>query len=139
MDVDFIVNVCEVVGLVGDNVVGKLIFVKIIVGVFDFIFGEICINGEQVEIFFFVEVNWFGIVIVFQDFVVCENFDVIVNVFFGCELCIVKGMLCELEMEQVMKQVLSDFVVNIFLICFLLNLFFGGQWQVVVIVRIFIS
>ncbi|MFT4156501.1 MAG: ATP-binding cassette domain-containing protein [Microbacterium sp.] len=138
-EVDFTVNAREVVGLVGDNAAGKSTLAKIIAGALTPTSGEICINGERVEIANPAAATRLGIATVFQDLAVCENLDVTANVFLGRELRTPNGLLREGEMGQATRSALRDLAANIPSIRSPLNALSGGQRQAVAIARTLIS
>ena len=79
--VDFDVYGSEVVGLVGDNGAGKSTLVKVIAGVNPADEGEIFVNGQKVSISTPQAANRLGIETVYQDLALCDNLDVVANLF----------------------------------------------------------
>jgi D-xylose transport system ATP-binding protein len=84
-DVDFEVNAGEVVGLVGDNGAGKSTLVKILSGVYIPDSGQISIDGTRVHITNPKDATKAGIATVYQDLALCDNLDVVTNLFLGRE------------------------------------------------------
>jgi len=84
-NVDFDVYRGEVVGLVGDNGAGKSTLVKIISGVTIADTGEIDIEGVKVNITIPKDATRAGIETVYQDLALCDNLDVVSNLFLGRE------------------------------------------------------
>ena len=84
-DVDFEVYAGEVVGLVGDNGAGKSTLVKTIAGSHGADEGEILFEGEKVRISGPQDASGLGIATVYQDLALCDNLDVVANLFLGQE------------------------------------------------------
>ncbi len=84
-DVDFEVYSGEVVGLVGDNGAGKSTLVKVISGVHEADSGDIFFEGRQVKITKPRDSTDLGIETVYQDLALCDNLDVVGNLFIGRE------------------------------------------------------
>jgi len=85
-DIDLDVRAGEVVALVGDNGAGKSTLVKILAGVFQPSAGTISFGGEPVTLDGPSASLALGIATVFQDLALCENLDVVANIFLGKEL-----------------------------------------------------
>ena len=83
--VDFEVRAGEVVGLVGDNGAGKSTLVKTIAGSHGADEGEIFFEGERVAINSPQDSTALGIATVYQDLALCDNLDVVANLFLGQE------------------------------------------------------
>jgi len=98
-DVDFEVYAGEVVGLVGDNGAGKSTLIKTISGVGPADSGETFVEGHQVNINSPQVATHLGIETVYQDLALCDNLDVVSNLFLGHELVNVVP-LAEVEMEK---------------------------------------
>ena len=81
--VDFAVHEGEVVGLVGDNGAGKSTMVKTIAGIHGADSGTIRFAGEQVSISKPQDAVALGIATVYQDLALCDNLDVVANLFLG--------------------------------------------------------
>src|SRR5579864_2423984 len=84
-DVDFDVYAGEVVGLVGDNGAGKSTLIKVISGVGPADSGQIFMDGRQVSISNPQVSARLGIETVYQDLALCDNLDVVSNLFLGRE------------------------------------------------------
>src|ERR687897_495155 len=84
--VDFAVSAGEVVGLVGDNGAGKSTLVKAIAGVQPADDGEAYFEGRPASLDTPQAANRLGIATVYQDLALCENLDVVANLFLGQEL-----------------------------------------------------
>ncbi len=85
-DVDFDVRAGEVTALVGDNGAGKSTLIKCVAGIHPFDSGEIVFEGSPVTIHGPKEANALGIEVVYQDLALCDNLDVVHNMFLGREL-----------------------------------------------------
>src|SRR5215467_16020543 len=83
--VDFEVYAGEVVGLVGDNGAGKSTLIKVISGVAPADEGEIFVEGQKVSIPNPQAATRLGIETVYQDLALCDNLDVVANLFLGRE------------------------------------------------------
>src|SRR4249920_2251381 len=83
--VDFAVHAGEVVGLVGDNGAGKSTMVKTIAGIHAADEGTIRFDGEEVSIGKPQDATALGIATVYQDLALCDNLDVVENLFLGSE------------------------------------------------------
>ena len=84
-DVSFEVYPGEVVALVGDNGAGKSTLAKIISGVYQPDSGEYWFNGQQVTVSSPADAARLGIETVYQDLALCNNLDVVANLFLGRE------------------------------------------------------
>ncbi|WP_293910397.1 ATP-binding cassette domain-containing protein [Deinococcus sp.] len=84
-DIEFDVHAGEVVALVGDNGAGKSTLVKVLAGVHQPSAGEIFFDGKPVKLADPSTALNLGIATVFQDLALCENLDVVANIFLGRE------------------------------------------------------
>ena len=84
-DVDFEVNNGEVMALVGDNGAGKSTLVKCIAGIHPEDSGQILFEGHEVKIHGPKDAAKLGIEVVYQDLALCDNLDVVANMFLGRE------------------------------------------------------
>jgi D-xylose transport system ATP-binding protein len=84
-DVDFEVRPGEVMALVGDNGAGKSTLVKCIAGIHAPDSGEILFDGKPVHISSPKDASRLGIEVVYQDLALCDNLDVVQNMFLGRE------------------------------------------------------
>jgi len=85
-DVDFEVNAGEVMALVGDNGAGKSTLIKCIAGIHAADSGEILFEGKQVNIHGPKDAAKLGIEVVYQDLALCDNLDVVQNMYLGREV-----------------------------------------------------
>ncbi|MHB8625148.1 MAG: ATP-binding cassette domain-containing protein [Aggregatilineales bacterium] len=85
LNVDFEVNVGEVMALVGDNGAGKSTLIKGVAGTHTFDSGQIYFDGRQVTIHNPGDSAALGIEVVYQDLALADNLDVVSNMFLGRE------------------------------------------------------
>jgi D-xylose transport system ATP-binding protein len=84
-DVDFEVQHGEVMALVGDNGAGKSTLIKCIAGIHGSDSGEILFDGKPVSIHGPKDAAKLGIEVVYQDLALCDNLDVVQNMYLGRE------------------------------------------------------
>jgi D-xylose transport system ATP-binding protein len=97
--VDFDTYPGQVTALVGDNGAGKSTLIKCIAGIHPFDDGEMTFEGRPVQVHGPRDANALGIEIVYQDLALCDNLDVVHNMFLGREVH--SGItLNETEMER---------------------------------------
>src|SRR3954453_2993869 len=84
-DVDFEIREGEVMALVGDNGAGKSTLIKCIAGIHPMDHGEILFEGAPVSITGPRDAAKLGIEVVYQDLALCDNLDVVQNMFLGRE------------------------------------------------------
>jgi D-xylose transport system ATP-binding protein len=84
--VDFDVRSGEVMALVGDNGAGKSTLIKCIAGIYSIDDGEVYFDGEQVSIHGPKDAARLGIEVVYQDLALCDNLDVVQNMYLGREI-----------------------------------------------------
>lgn len=132
-DITLDVHAGEVVALVGDNGAGKSTLVKVLSGVHAPSSGEIFFDGKQVSIGSPADAIELGIATVFQDLALCENLDVVANLFLGREL---KGSnLDEVAMETRSWELLGELSARIPSVRVPIASLSGGQRQTVAIAR----
>jgi D-xylose transport system ATP-binding protein len=106
-DVDFRVYPGKVTALVGDNGAGKSTLVKCVTGVYTMDSGRVTFNSQPVAIAGPKDASNLGIEVVYQDLALCDNLDVVQNLFLGRE--ITKGaFLDEGAMEQKARETLAS-------------------------------
>jgi D-xylose transport system ATP-binding protein len=98
--VDFEVRSGEVMALVGDNGAGKSTLIKCVAGIHPIDAGEIRFDGETVHIHGPKDAAKLGIEVVYQDLALCDNLDVVQNMFLGREAHDPSFRLKEAPMEQ---------------------------------------
>ncbi|MGH3851126.1 MAG: ATP-binding cassette domain-containing protein, partial [Pseudonocardiaceae bacterium] len=133
-DVDLEVEAGEVVALVGDNGAGKSTLVKVIAGVGPADSGEIRWLGNHVSIGQPHDAAALGIATVYQDLSLCDNLDVVANLFLGNE-AIRLGVLDEIGMERRARELLSSLSVTLPSPRVPVSALSGGQRQSVAIAR----
>ncbi len=84
-DVDLTVDAGEVVALAGDNGAGKSTLVKAISGVGPADEATISFEGQEVDIRSPHDAAELGIAVVYQDLALCDNLDVVANMYLGGE------------------------------------------------------
>jgi D-xylose transport system ATP-binding protein len=84
--VDLDVRPGQVTALVGDNGAGKSTLIKGIAGIHAFDEGEYFFDGQPVKVHGPRDANALGIEVVYQDLALCDNLDVVENMFLGREL-----------------------------------------------------
>lgn len=85
-DVDLDVRAGRVTALVGDNGAGKSTLIKGIAGIYPFDSGQVSFEGKPVSIGGPKQANDLGIEVVYQDLALCDNLDVVHNMFLGREV-----------------------------------------------------
>lgn len=84
-DVDFDAYAGKVTALVGDNGAGKSTLIKCIAGIYTPETGEFVFEGNKVTIAGPRDAAALGIEIVYQDLALCDNLDIVHNMFLGRE------------------------------------------------------
>ena len=133
-DVHLQVRGGEVVALVGDNGAGKSTLVKVISGVYQPDSGSITFSGKQVHVAGPAAAQSLGIATVFQDLALCDNLDVVANLFLGQEHRRV-GALDEVSMEKEAWRLLRTLSAKIPSVRIPIAALSGGQRQTVAIAR----
>src|SRR6478752_9235969 len=99
-DVDFEVEPGEVMALVGDNGACKSTLVKCIAGTHAADGGQVIFQGSEVHIHSPKDAARLGIEVVYQDLALCDNLDVVQNMYLGREIRDFLFRLKEPAMEQ---------------------------------------
>ncbi|MFI1106009.1 MULTISPECIES: ATP-binding cassette domain-containing protein [Streptomyces] len=133
-DVELEVHAGEVVALVGDNGAGKSTLVKTIAGVHPIDDGVIEWEGRGVQINKPHDAQALGIATVYQDLALCDNIDVVGNLYLGRELR-KRGILDEVEMERRSRELLTTLSIRIPSVRIPIASLSGGQRQTVAIAR----
>jgi D-xylose transport system ATP-binding protein len=110
-DVDFEVRTGEVMALVGDNGAGKSTLVKCIAGTHSADTGRILFEGQEVHIHGPKDAARLGIEVVYQDLALCDNLDVVQNMYLGREVNRAQ-ILSEAPMEQHTSETLKSLAVT---------------------------
>jgi D-xylose transport system ATP-binding protein len=133
-DVHLDVKPGEVVALVGDNGAGKSTLVKVISGVYQPDSGDITFSGRKVTVGGPAQAQALGIATVFQDLALCDNLDVVANLFLGQEKA--RGaVLDEVDMEKEAWRLLRTLSAKIPSVRIPIASLSGGQRQTVAIAR----
>jgi len=132
-DISLDVAAGEVVAIVGDNGAGKSTLVKVLAGVHAADSGTIVFDGRPVDIPDPGAAISLGIATVFQDLALCENLDVVENLFLGQELSPYR--LDEVEMEKRSWGLLKQLSARIATVRVPIASLSGGQRQTVAIAR----
>lgn len=132
-EIDLEVHPGEVVALVGDNGAGKSTLVKIMAGVHQPSSGDIAFEGQPVTLNGPSAALRLGIATVFQDLALCENLDVVANIFLGQELNPIA--LDETAMEVRAWTLLNELAARIPSVRDVVASLSGGQRQTVAIAR----
>ena len=111
-EVDFEVRDGEVMALVGDNGAGKSTLIKSIAGIHPFDGGEVLFEGKLVHIHGPKEAARLGIEVVYQDLALCDNLDVVQNMYLGREACDRLHRMHEAEMERHTAETLTTLAVT---------------------------
>jgi D-xylose transport system ATP-binding protein len=111
-DVDFEARSGEVMALVGDNGAGKSTLVKCIAGSHSPDSGQILFEGSEVHINGPKDASRLGIEVVYQDLALCDNLDVVQNIYLGREEHDWFQRLKETKMEQKTAETLKSLAVT---------------------------
>ena len=97
----------QVTALCGDNGAGKSVTTKIISGVYQQDKGEILWQGQPVHIHNTRDASKLGIETVYQDLALCDNLDIVQNMFLGRER-LSRLLLNEDDMERAAAETLAS-------------------------------
>ena len=106
-DVDLVVPDGQVTALVGDNGAGKSSLIKTVSGLWEPDGGEIVWEGRSVHLHGPRDAEALGITTIYQDLALCDNLDIVQNMFLGHEP-LARGLLDEAQMERAARQTLKD-------------------------------
>jgi ABC-type sugar transport system ATPase subunit len=125
----------RVTALIGDNGAGKSTLIKVIAGIHEADHGEIFWGGERVQIRTPHDATLLGVATVYQDLALCDNLDIVANMFLGLET-LSHGMLDETPMELKAKETLASLsVTSVRSIRQPVGSLSGGQRQSVAVAR----
>ncbi len=110
-DVDLDVPAGAVTALAGDNGAGKSTLIKCIAGIYPPDDGEIIWEGEPTHVHGPKGAAALGIQTVYQDLALCDNLDIVQNMFLGRER-LRRGQLDDVSMEQAAAETLADLAVT---------------------------
>ncbi len=105
--VNFTVEPGKVTALAGDNGAGKSVLIKTVSGLWEPSEGEIWWEGSPVHIHTPTDAEARGITTIYQDLALCDNLDIVQNMFLGHEKQR-HGLLDESTMELAARQTLDD-------------------------------
>jgi ABC-type sugar transport system ATPase subunit len=129
------VPVGQVTALVGDNGAGKSTLIKTISGIWHQDHGEIFWQGQPVHLHSPKDATDLGIATVYQDLALCDNLDIVANMFLGQETRRFL-QLDEIAMEKAAKQTLADLsVVTVRSVRQPVGSLSGGQRQAVAVAK----
>ena len=111
-EVDFEVRDGEVMALVGDNGAGKSTLIKCVAGIYSIDGGETLFEGNPVTIHGPKDAAKLGIEVVYQDLALCDNLDVVQNMYLGREEHDLLYRLKESAMEQKTAETLASLSVT---------------------------
>src|SRR3982750_639905 len=111
-EVDFEVRDGEVMALVGDNGAGKSTLIKCVAGIYSIDGGQILFEGKPVTIHGPKDAAKLGIEVVYQDLALCDNLDVVQNMYLGREARDPIFRLREAPMEQRTAETLKSLSVT---------------------------
>jgi len=111
-DVNFHVSPGQVMALVGDNGAGKSTLIKCVAGIYTIDSGEFLWEGKPVTIHGPKDSARLGIEVVYQDLALCDNLDVVENMYLGRETLSSLRRLDESRMEKQALETLAELSVT---------------------------
>jgi ABC-type multidrug transport system ATPase subunit len=133
--IDLDIPIGEVTAIVGDNGAGKSTLIKTISGIWQQDHGEIIWQGHQVHLHSPRAATELGIATVYQDLALCDNLDIVQNMFLGREP-VKHWALDEVSMETAANHTLADLhVVTVRSVRQLVGSLSGGQRQAVAVAK----
>ena len=134
--VNFTAKAGEVTALVGDNGAGKTTLVKCIGGIHRVDAGELIFDGIRRSVHGPRDAALLGVEIVYQDLALCDNLDIVENMFLGREEVTRLHTLDENSMEKLAQQTLASLAVRtVRSVRQLVASLSGGQRQTVAIAK----
>ena len=134
-DCDLDVPAGQVTALIGDNGAGKSTLIKCISGIYAPSSGQIYWNGKEVHVHTPRDSADLGIATVYQDLALCDNLDIVENMYLGREESRY-ALLDEIKMELATKKTLADLsVTTVQSVRQLVGSLSGGQRQAVAVAR----
>ena len=124
----------ELLAIVGDNGAGKSTLLKTIIGVYKPDGGKIYLDGKEVRFETPMDARRNGIEMVFQDFMLCPELDVVSNVFLGREITSNQVLRRKL-MKKLLKKKLEEIKFELPDLSKRVKFLSGGQQQIVAILR----
>jgi ABC-type sugar transport system ATPase subunit len=134
-DVDLDIVDAQVTAIIGDNGAGKSTLIKTVSGIWPPSSGEMYWKGNEVKIHTPRDASDLGIATVYQDLALCDNLDIVQNMYLGREETR-RGLLDEIKMELATNQTLKDLSVStVKSVRQLVGSLSGGQRQAVAVAR----
>jgi ABC-type sugar transport system ATPase subunit len=134
-NVDLDVPAGQVTALIGDNGAGKSTLIKTVAGIWAPTAGQIFWKGQEVHIHTPRTATDLGIATVYQDLALCDNLDIVQNMYLGREE-MRRGTLDEIKMELETRKLLNDLSVStVKSVRQLVGSLSGGQRQAVAVAR----
>jgi len=134
-DINLTIPTGQVTALVGDNGAGKSTLIKTVSGIWQPDEGQIFWQGSPVHLHSPKAAADLGIATVYQDLALCDNLDIVQNMFLGREE-LKHWQLDEIGMELAAKQTLADLsVVTVRSIRQPVGSLSGGQRQAVAVAK----
>jgi ABC-type sugar transport system ATPase subunit len=129
------VPVGQVTALIGDNGAGKSVLIKTISGIWEPSGGHIYWKGDEIHVHTPRNATDLGIATVYQDLALCDNLDIVQNMYLGREETKF-AMLDEIKMELATNQLLRDLSVStVKSVRQLVASLSGGQRQAIAVAR----
>ncbi len=133
--VDLDIPAGQVTALIGDNGAGKSTLIKVIAGIHEPTSGEQYWLGRRVDAHTPRAAAELGIATVYQDLALCDNLDIVANMYLGYEETR-RAVLNEVAMEVHTRQTLADLSVStIQSVRQLVGSLSGGQRQAIAVAR----
>jgi ABC-type sugar transport system ATPase subunit len=133
--VDLDVPAGQVTALIGDNGAGKSTLIKTIAGIWAPTSGTIYWQGKEVHIHTPRDATHYGIATVYQDLALCDNLDIVQNMYLGREdtkMGLLDEITMELETTKTLKELSVSTVKSVRQVVGSLS---GGQRQAVAVAR----
>lgn len=133
--VDLDVPAGQVTALIGDNGAGKSTLIKAIAGIWEPTSGEKFWMGKKMQTHTPKDAANLGIATVYQDLALCDNLDIVANMYLGYEAT-KHEVLDEITMEKTAQQTLKDLSVStVQSVRQLVGSLSGGQRQAIAVAR----
>jgi D-xylose transport system ATP-binding protein len=133
--IDLDIPAGQVTAILGDNGAGKTTLIKCISGIWQPDHGKMFWLGKQVRLHTPRDATDMGIATVYQDLALCDNLDIVQNMFLGAEI-VKRLQLDEINMELNAKKTLQDLrVMSVRSIRQPVGSLSGGQRQAVAVAK----
>jgi ABC-type sugar transport system ATPase subunit len=133
--VDLDVPAGQVTALIGDNGAGKSTLIKAVAGIWEPTSGEKFWMGRKMQTHTPKDAANLGIATVYQDLALCDNLDIVANMYLGYEAT-KHEVLDEITMEKTAQQTLKDLSVStVQSVRQLVGSLSGGQRQAIAVAR----